>query len=290
MRSCAIGPDHTAPRHLSGTSIQDTILGTRIKSILVLLYFAVFTIPYATFCFIVFPFLNAERRYWVAAGWCKVTLAVLRALNGISYRIEGMENLPNGPAVLLVKHQSAWETLALPGLMPRPLCFVFKRELIYVPFFGWALGLLKMISIDRKQGGAAFASVLKQGRARLAEGAWVIMFPEGTRIPVGRRGKYKSGGARFAVGAEAPIVPIAHNAGHVWPRNSWLKYPGEVTISIGKPIPTVGRSVDEVNREVEAWIESEMRRLDPQAYSGPYSPNDGTVYIRKSKRASTSDD
>jgi 1-acyl-sn-glycerol-3-phosphate acyltransferase len=258
-------------------------LGTRIKSIVLLLYFAAFTIPYATFCFIVFPFLSAPRRYWVAAGWCRVTLNVLRTLNGIRYRIEGMENLPDGPAVLLVKHQSAWETLALPGLMPKPLCFVFKKELVYVPFFGWALGMLKMIKIDRKQGGAAFASVLKQGQARLADGSWVIMFPEGTRIPVGRRGKYKSGGTRFAVGAQAPIVPIAHNAGHLWPRNSWLKYPGMVTLSIGKPIPTAGRNIDEVNREVEAWIETEMRRIDPAAYSGPYSPDDATVYVRGSK-------
>ena len=244
----------------------------RLKSILLLVYFAVFTVPYATFCFLSFPFLNAHRRYWIAAGWCKVSLAVMRSLNGIRYRIEGAENLPDGPAVLLVKHQSAWETLALPALMPRPLCFVFKRELIYVPFFGWALGMLKMVRIDRKQGSAAFASVLKQGRARLADQSWVIMFPEGTRIPTGRKGKYKSGGARFAVGAEAPIVPIAHNAGRVWPKGSLIKYPGLVTLSIGKPIPTAGRSGDEVNREVETWIETEMRRLDPAAYDGPYVP------------------
>jgi 1-acyl-sn-glycerol-3-phosphate acyltransferase len=257
----------------------------RIKSFLTLLYLVLFTVPYATFCFISFPFLNAQRRYWIAAGWCRVTLHVLRVLNGIRYRIEGMDNLPDGPAVLLVKHQSAWETLALPGLMPRPLCFVFKKELVYVPFFGWALGMLKMIKIDRKQGGAAFASVLKQGQARLADGSWVIMFPEGTRIPVGRRGKYKSGGTRFAIGAQTPIVPIAHNAGHLWPRGSWLKYPGLVTVSIGKPIPTVGRSLDEVNRDVETWIETEMRRIDPTAYAIPYGPNDGTLYLRRSKSA-----
>lgn len=254
----------------------------RIRSILLLLYLAVFTVPYATFCFIVFPFMNAQRRYWVAATWCRATVGVLRMLNGISYRIEGMENLPDGPAVLLVKHQSAWETLALPALMPRPLCFVFKKELVYVPFFGWALGMLKMVKIDRKQGSAAFASVLKQGRERLADGSWIIMFPEGTRIPAGRRGKYKSGGARFAVGAEAPVVPIAHNAGHRWPRSSWIQYPGTVTVSIGKPIPTAGRDIESVNREVEAWIETEMRRIDPDAYSTPYSASDGTLYIRGS--------
>jgi 1-acyl-sn-glycerol-3-phosphate acyltransferase len=177
-----------------------------------------------------------------------------------------MENLPNGPAVLLSKHQSAWETLAFPALMPRPLCYVFKRELLYVPFFGWALGLLKMVHIDRKEGKYAFESVIRQGKARMAEGAWVIMFPEGTRTPTGKQGKYKTGGARFAIATGAPVVPIAHNAGRVWPRNSFLKYAGIVTVSIGKPIETTGLTPDEVNTRVEQWIEAEMRRIDPTAY------------------------
>jgi 1-acyl-sn-glycerol-3-phosphate acyltransferase len=264
-------------------------LKMRVTSVLALAYFAVFTVPYAIFCFLSFPFLNAHRRYWVIAGWCKVNIAVLRRLNGIDYRVEGWENLPDGPAVLLVKHQSAWETIAMPALMPRPLCFVFKRELVYVPFFGWTLGMLKMIKIDRKQGHAAFASVLRQGRARLADKSWVIMFPEGTRIPVGKQGKYKSGGARFAVGAEAPVVPIAHNAGHVWPRGSLIKYPGLVTVSIGKPIPTAGRSIDEVNEEVEAWIETEMRRLDPASYDGPYVPDPRRAAKRRARGRTSMD-
>lgn len=167
-----------------------------IRSLLLMLYFVVYTVPYATACFVAFPFMRAHNRYWMAAGWCKSTIVVLRYLVGIRYTIEGMENLPNGPAVLLSKHQSAWETLAFPALMPRPLCYVFKRELLYVPFFGWALGLLKMVHIDRSQGRDAFASVTRQGRARMDEGAWVIMFPEGTRTRVGAQGKYKTGGAR----------------------------------------------------------------------------------------------
>jgi 1-acyl-sn-glycerol-3-phosphate acyltransferase len=237
-----------------------------VRSLLLLLYFVVYTVPYATACFIAFPFMRAHKRYWMAAGWCKSTIVVLRHLIGIRYTIEGMENLPDGPAVLLSKHQSAWETLAFPALMPRPLCYVFKRELLYVPFFGWALGLLKMVHIDRSQGRDAFASVTRQGKARMAEGAWVIMFPEGTRTRVGSQGKYKTGGARFAVATGAPVVPIAHNAGHVWPRNSFIKYPGIVTVSIGKPIPTEGLTPEEVNTRVESWIETEMRRIDPLAY------------------------
>ncbi|HTI18185.1 MAG TPA: lysophospholipid acyltransferase family protein [Trinickia sp.] len=237
-----------------------------LRSFLLLLYLIVFTIPYATACFFAFPFLRADKRYWMAAGWCAATLAVLRRLNGIRYRVEGLENLPDGPAVVLAKHQSAWETIALPALLPRPLCYVFKRELLYVPFFGWALGMLKMIHINRKEGKYAFASVIRQGRERLAEGAWVIMFPEGTRTSVGTQGKYKTGGVRFALAAAAPVVPIAHNAGHVWPRNSFMKYPGVVTVSIGKPIDTTGLTPDQLNQRVETWIETEMRRIDPDAY------------------------
>src|ERR1700741_3873863 len=140
-----------------------------LRSLLLLIYLVVYTIPYAIACFIAFPFMRADRRYWMAAGWGSSTLAVVRWLNGIEYRIEGFENLPDGPAVLLSKHQSAWETVALPAIMPRPLCYVFKRELLFVPFFGWALGMLKMININRKEGKYAFASVVKQGHRRLAE-------------------------------------------------------------------------------------------------------------------------
>ncbi|HVE06350.1 MAG TPA: lysophospholipid acyltransferase family protein [Paraburkholderia sp.] len=244
-----------------------------LRSLLLLVFFIVWTVPYATACFIAFPFMRADRRYWMAVGWCRVVVTVARYLAGIRYEVRGRENLPDGPAVLLSKHQSAWETVALPALMPRPLCYVFKRELLYVPFFGWALGMLKMVHIDRKEGKNAFASVTRQGKVRMAEGAWVIMFPEGTRTPTGKQGKYKTGGARFAIATGAPVVPIAHNAGRVWPRNSFIKYPGIVTVSIGKPIDTSGLSPDEVNMRVETWIEAEMRRIDPAAYgAGQNSP------------------
>lgn len=242
-----------------------------IRSLLLMIYLVVYTVPYATACFIAFPFMRHPKRYWMAAYWCKSTIFVLRYLVGIRYEIKGYENLPDGPAVLLSKHQSAWETLAFPALMPRQLCYVFKRELLFVPFFGWTMGLLKMVHIDRRQGKDAFASVTRQGRECLDEGAWVIMFPEGTRTAVGTQGKYKSGGARFAAAVGAPVVPIAHNAGHVWPRKSFLKYAGIVTLSIGRPISTEGLTAEEVNARVERWIEEEMRRIDPAAY-GPDDP------------------
>jgi 1-acyl-sn-glycerol-3-phosphate acyltransferase len=261
-----------------------------LRSLLLFIYFIVYTIPYATACFIAFPFLNADRRYWMAVGWCRSTVFVVRWLNGIRYRIEGAENLPQGPAVLLSKHQSAWETLAFPAIMPRPLCYVFKRELLYVPFFGWALGMLKMVHIDRKEGTYAFASVVRQGRKRMSEGAWVIMFPEGTRTKVGALGKYKTGGARFAIDSGAPVVPIAHNAGRVWPRNSFIKYPGTVAVSIGKPIASAGLTPDELNTRVEAWIEAEMRRIDPNAYSDAGDANGAGLRAGKPAGARTASD
>jgi len=170
--------------------------------------------------------------------------------------------------VLLVKHQSVWETFSLPALMPRPLAFVFKKELLRIPFFGWAMGRMDMIHIDRAQRNRAFAKVVQQGRRLLGKGTWVIMFPEGTRIPRGEVGQYKSGGARLAVQAGVPVIPIAVNSGRCWPAKAFIKRPGVVDISIGPPIPSLGRDAEELMREVQDWIEAEMRRLDPEAYPG----------------------
>jgi 1-acyl-sn-glycerol-3-phosphate acyltransferase len=152
--------------------------------------------------------------------------------------------------------------------MPRELCFVFKRELLYLPFFGWGIGLLSMIHIDRRRGRDAFESVVTQGVRKLAEGRWIIMFPEGTRTPVGSQGKYKSGGGRLAVRTGAPAVPIAVNSGECWPKRRFVIRPGLITVSIGKPIAVHGRDPEVVNAEVERWIEAEMRVISPHVYSG----------------------
>jgi 1-acyl-sn-glycerol-3-phosphate acyltransferase len=154
----------------------------------------------------------------------------------------------------------------MPAIMPHALAYVFKRELLYVPFFGWAIGLLDMIHIDRSQRAKAFGKVVEQGKKLLAKGTWVIMFPEGTRIPRGERGSYKSGGARLAIATGAPVIPIAVTSAKCWPRKAFIKFPGVVDVSIGAPIDSVGRDADELTREVEHWIESEMHRLDPEAY------------------------
>lgn len=177
--------------------------------------------------------------------------------------------------MLLVKHQSTFETFLMPTIMPHPLAYVFKKELLYVPFFGWAIGRLDMIHIDRSQRTQAFNKVVQQGKDLLARGIWIIMFPEGTRIARGQKGQYKTGGTRLAVDTGAPVVPIAVTSAKVWPRKAFVKRPGVVEVSIGQPISSVGREPDELMREVEAWIEAEMRRLDPGAY--PATPAADTV-------------
>jgi 1-acyl-sn-glycerol-3-phosphate acyltransferase len=207
--------------------------------------------------------------YRLAQGWLAICMVGLRAICGVRWRVSGFENLPEGktsPAILLVKHQSTLETFLMPLVMPHPLAYVFKRELLYVPVFGWAMGRLDMIHIDRSQRATAFSKVVEQGKRLLAQGIWIIMFPEGTRIPRGQKGVYKHGGTRLAVETGAPVIPVAVSSAKCWPRKAFIKVPGVVDVSIGKPIASQGRDPDELMREVEAWIESEMRRLDPQAY------------------------
>ena len=213
-----------------------------------------------------------KKLYLIAQRWLTLSIDAARVIMGIRYQIHGQDNLPVGetsPAILLVKHQSTYETFLMPAIMPHPLAYVFKRELLYVPFFGWAIGKLDMIHIDRSQRAKAFAKVVEQGKALLAQGVWVIMFPEGTRIPRGQRGSYKSGGARLAIATGAPVIPVAVTSAKCWPRKAFIKYPGVVDVSIGQPIPSVGRDADELTREVEEWIEAEMQRLDPEAYAKP---------------------
>ena len=243
-----------------------------IRSVLHLLWMTVTVIPWALFVVVISYFVSSTRLYWICAAWLRVAVHSGTVILGICNRVQGMENLPQGskdPAVLLVKHQSAWETLVMPTLMPHPLAYVFKKELLYVPFFGWAMARMDMIHIDRSQKSRAFAKVVQQGRRLMGEGVWVIMFPEGTRIERGQRGEYKTGGTRLAVAAGVPVIPIAVTSGRCWPRKAFIKRPGTVDISIGRPIPSEGRKADELMAEVEAWIEAEMQRLDPEAYASP---------------------
>ena len=243
-----------------------------LRSTLHMAFMFVTVIPYTLAILVARLFgASGDTRYAIAQKWLTLSVDAARVIMGIRYQVQGQENLPQGdtsPAILLVKHQSTYETFLMPAIMPHPLAYVFKKELLYVPFFGWSIGSLDMIHIDRTQRAKAFAKVVEQGRALLARGVWVIMFPEGTRIPRGQAGSYKSGGTRLAVATGAPVIPVAVTSAKCWPRKAFIKRAGVVDVSIGKPIPSEGRDADELMREVQTWIEAEMQRLDPEAYNG----------------------
>ena len=242
-----------------------------LRSAVFVLWMAATVVPWGAAMLVLSIFVRGQRLYWPTMMWLRMAVWGARVICGVRCRVHGIERLPRkdqatSAVVLAAKHQSTWETFAFPTLMPHPLAYVFKRELLYIPFFGWAMGRLDMIHIDRSKRAEAWNKVAEQGRRLFDEGVWVIMFPEGTRIPRGQRGTYKSGASRLAISAGVPIVPIAASSAKCWPRKSFLLRPGVIDVSIGAPIPSVGRQPDELMREVETWIEAEMRRLDPEAY------------------------
>ena len=236
-----------------------------LRSFIYAVFLIVTVIPYAFACLLWAP-LPATWRYRLTVGWPRLAVWGARVICGIRWQVKGWENLPDGPAVLLAKHQSAWETLFLPSHMPRQLCFIYKRELHRVPFFGWGLALLSMIPIDRSKGRDAFDQVVSVGKQRLDEGRWPMVFPEGTRVAPGKMGRFKAGGAMLAVRTGAPAIPIALNSGECWRRNAFVKRPGLITVSIGPAIESKGLTGDELNAKVHDWIDREMRVLNPERY------------------------
>jgi 1-acyl-sn-glycerol-3-phosphate acyltransferase len=230
-----------------------------LRSLLFLLAQSLLTIPFSLLTLMTFP-LPAMARYRVIAKWSWVVNWLARVIVGIRYRVEGLENLPTGPAVILSKHQSAWETIVFQQIFP-PLSFVLKKSLLYIPFFGWGLALFSPIAINRAAGREALKQIEVQGKKRLKTGFWVLIFPEGTRMPPGEMGRFQIGGAWLAVKTNVPVVPVAHNAGHCWPKNGFRKYPGEIVVKIGPPIATSGRKAAQVLAETEAWMTEAMREL-----------------------------
>jgi 1-acyl-sn-glycerol-3-phosphate acyltransferase len=240
-----------------------------IRSILHMAWLLLTVVPWGLTLVLISFWVKRTPLWWFAVNWFRLVVWGTRVILGIKVRVSGLENLPQGsnaPAVLLSKHQSAFETMLLPTLMPRPLAFVFKRELLRLPFFGWSMGRLDMIHIDRASRAVALKQVIAQGQRLLAQGVWIILFPEGTRIARGAVGTYQTAGTRLAVQAGAPVIPIAVSSGKCWPRKGFIKHAGIVDVVIGKPIASVGREPKELMREVQSWIELEMRRIDPEAY------------------------
>ena len=198
--------------------------------------------------------------YGAVVLWCRTMLCLLRWFCRLEHRVSGLERLPEQNTIVLMKHSSSWETIAQLTLFPAQT-WVLKRELIWAPILGWAIYFLKPIAINRQGGRAAVDQVLAQGKQRLDAGLWVVIFPEGTRVPAGETRRYGLSGTLLAQAAGREIVPVAHNAGHFWPRRSLLKRPGTIDVVIGEPIATADRDPREINAEVQAWIEGELARM-----------------------------
>lgn len=198
--------------------------------------------------------------YALVVAWIRGNFWLMKKLCDLDYRVEGTENIPAQNAVVLLKHSSAYETLAQFLLFPRQ-CWVLKRELLWAPFLGWAVAAIRPIAIDRRARQQAVAQVLRKGKARLLEGHWVMVFPEGTRMPSGETRRYGLGGVLLAQEAGRLLVPVAHDAGDFWPRRGLRKYPGTVTFRIGQPVDPAGRDPRQVSQEIQSWIEAQVREL-----------------------------
>ena len=230
-----------------------------LRSTVFWVFFAGSTVLYGASLWLLAP-LPYRRRFAVILTWSRLNVWVLEKVCGVSYCVEGRHNLPEGAAIAVANHQSTWETLALSFILP-PQSWVLKKQLMRIPFFGWGLAMAKPIAIDRSSGQSAREQVIEQGTARLREGLWVVIFPEGTRVAPGEVKRFKPGGAILAEASGYPVVPIAHNAGLLWPRHQFRKYPGRITVRIGPAIDPAGLSRDEINRRAETWIRRQLRDL-----------------------------
>jgi 1-acyl-sn-glycerol-3-phosphate acyltransferase len=238
---------------------------TELRSLLFLLGALLITAPFG----ILVPagrLFGSEPPFTLARLYTKVMLRWIEISCGITYQVTGWEHVPKTPVIIMSKHQSAWETIFIESAFPSQ-CWIVKKELLWLPFVGWGLMAIRAIAIDRSSGSSAREQIVEQGAERLREGHWVTIFPEGTRVAPGTRGRYGIGGALLATRTGTPVLPIAHNAGEMWPRYAFRKNPGVVQVVIGPLIPAQGREVLEVNREVEAWIEGQMRRISPHLYA-----------------------
>ena len=234
-----------------------------LRSAVFWLVFLVSTLIFAPLSLLTFP-LPVLKRYQVIIQWARFNIWWLKVTCGVKFEVIGKENIPEGGMLFLAKHQSTWETLAFQQILP-PHVWVLKRELFKVPFFGWGLKMLKPIAIDRTAGRRAVEQLVDQGIKKLASGWSVMIFPEGTRVKPGKEVRYKLGGSILASQAKFPVVPVAHNAGEFWPRHSFIKWPGTITVVIGKPVHAYGRKPEEINEEIKHWIEARMAEISDQS-------------------------
>ncbi len=250
-----------------------------LRSSLVFAWMVISIIPMGTGLLLGSIFLDSFKLWhWFAVPWLRGVIEAAKLVGGVDYRVTGTEHLPGADdmrrVILVSKHQSTWETFFFPSMMPHPLAYVFKRELLRIPVFGWCLARLEMVHIDRSKRSEAWNKVAQLGQELMDRGKWIIMFPEGTRSMRGDQGVYKSGASRLAIATDAMLIPIAVSSGRCWPRRSFWFIPGRIDVSIGPPILPQDRGADDLMREVETWIEAEMRRIDPEAYASIESASD----------------
>ena len=231
-----------------------------VRSLLFFLGMLILSPLFSILVVLMSPFSSSIACSRMASYWAYCSLFWLKLTCNLGFEVRGRENIPNHPSIILCKHQSAWETIALQTIFP-PQIWVLKRELLYIPIIGWAWWAMATIPIDRSAGREALKQLVAQGKDRLAKGLWVVIFPEGTRIAPGQRSKYHIGGAWLATHTQTTVVPVAHNAGLFWRKNAFIKTPGIITVSIGKPIETAGLKADALNQQVEDWIEVEQLKL-----------------------------
>ncbi len=235
-----------------------------LRSLLFQIFLVIFTPSFVTVLLLLFWLPVRMRRQFVMI-WVHVTMWVMKHVLGIDFRIVGRENIPRQPCVILSKHQSAWETIVLQAIFPWT-SYVYKKELHWLPFFGWGIYLMPFVAIDRRAGTEALNQVAIKGQERLSQGYSIIVFPEGTRVEPGKKRRYKIGGAFLAAQANVPVVPVALNSGEFWPKGAFVKTPGTITLSIGTAILPESMSAEELNARAEAWIEAEMHRISPKLY------------------------
>ncbi len=230
-----------------------------VRSLVFQLYFFV-SVSIAAFTIFLLWLAPFKVKAAVAGFWGKSMLVVGRLVCGLDYSIEGEENIPSEPSVIMIKHTTVFETYAQLAVFP-PQTWVVKRDLLWIPFFGWGLAAMRPIAIDRSAGHVAVSQVIQQGRKRLAEGIWITIFPEGTRMPAGQTRKYGISGAALACDVQCPVVPVAHNAGDLWPRRGLRKKPGKIRFCIGPPVAPADLPPRELNLLVQDWVESKMQEI-----------------------------
>ena len=232
-----------------------------LGSVAFLLGYGVITVFWGTLGLLFGWLMPYRQRFeFIVVTWTRLILAWLRWTCGIRVEIEGREHIPCEPCVVLVRHESTLETLCLQSVFV-PQTTVIKRELLRIPFFGWAYSLLKPIAIDRRDARGALKAMVRSGQRRLNDGIWVVLFPEGTRLPAGEPGKFQRGGTALATAANVPVLVVAHDAGRYWPARTWRKLPGTVRVRISPPIETAGRTTPDVTQEAEAWMREAMADL-----------------------------